>query len=144
MNQIVDMEYIKFDGKGKKERKVYLSDKFKPMFQEYLKDREIELNKKGEKSDYLLLGRNGNKFSNNAIENIVKKYGKIAGIRFEDISPHVLRHTAATLKYKYGKVDIRGLQVYLGHSKLDTTQIYVDVDEEQMKKTANSFSVVGL
>ena len=46
-------------------------------------------------------------------------------------SVHKLRHTAATLMYRYGIVDIRALLVLLGHDSISTTQIYTHVDEQQ-------------
>ena len=48
-------------------------------------------------------------------------------------SVHKLRHTAATLMYRYGNVDIRALQVLLGHDSISTTQIYTHVDDQQVK-----------
>ena len=46
---------------------------------------------------------------------------------------HKLRHTAATLMYKYGNVDIRALQELLGHESISTTEIYTHVDNEQIR-----------
>ncbi|MFR1214494.1 MAG: tyrosine-type recombinase/integrase [Acutalibacteraceae bacterium] len=47
---------------------------------------------------------------------------------------HKLRHTAATLMYQYGEVDIRVLKDILGHENLGTTEIYTHISDEQMKK----------
>ena len=48
------------------------------------------------------------------MELLVKKYIKSAGLDYDKFTPHKLRHTAATLMYKYGNVDIRSLQKILG------------------------------
>ncbi len=61
-----------------------------------------------------------------------------AGIDTKVYSVHKLRHTAATLMYKYGHVDIRNLQQILGHQSVSTTQIYTHVDDEQLQNAVNS------
>ena len=48
-------------------------------------------------------------------------------------SVHKLRHTAATLMYQYGNVDIRALQELLGHESISTTEIYTHVDNKQIR-----------
>ena len=58
---------------------------------------------------------------------------RIAGIDPNKYSVHKLRHTAATLMYKYGNVDIRALQVLLGHESVSTTEIYTHVDSDQIR-----------
>ena len=57
---------------------------------------------------------------------------KKIGLGGQGYSPHKLRHTAATLMYQKGGVDIRTLQAILGHSDLGTTQIYTHVASEQV------------
>jgi site-specific recombinase XerD len=58
---------------------------------------------------------------------------KKAGLDTEKYSTHKLRHTAATLMYKHGDVDIRALQQILGHSNISTTQIYTHVDDKRLR-----------
>ena len=53
-------------------------------------------------------------------------------------STHKLRHTAATLMYQHGNVDIRVLKDILGHANLGTTQIYTHVSDRQIKKAVDS------
>ena len=53
-------------------------------------------------------------------------------------SVHKLRHTAATLMYQYGNVDIRALQELLGHESIATTQIYTHVNNEQVRNAVDS------
>ncbi|MDD2427668.1 MAG: tyrosine-type recombinase/integrase, partial [Eubacteriales bacterium] len=61
-----------------------------------------------------------------------KKYLVTAGLDPKRYSTHKLRHTAATLMYQYGEVDIRSLQAILGHYAAATTEIYTHVDNKQL------------
>ena len=61
-----------------------------------------------------------------------------AGIDHKKYSVHKLRHTAATLMYQYGNVDIRALQILLGHESISTTQIYTHVNNEQVRTAVES------
>ena len=67
---------------------------------------------------------------------IVKKYLGIANLD-EKISPHKLRHTAATLMYTHGEVDIRTLQEILGHESVATTEIYTHINNSKLKDAVN-------
>ena len=58
-------------------------------------------------TDALFISRNGGRLTTRAIQNVVKKHIIAAGLNPEGLSTHKLRHTAATLMYKYGHVDIR-------------------------------------
>ena len=65
---------------------------------------------------------------------MVKKYLGEAGLEYKNYSTHKLRHTAATLMYQSGEVDIRVLKDILGHAQLNTTQIYTHVSNEHMEE----------
>lgn len=86
----------------------------------------------------LLISINNNRISTRAIQNIVKKYVVSSGLNPKSISTHKLRHTAATLMYKYGRVDIRSLQQILRHESVATTEIYTHIDEHQLQSAVNS------
>ena len=64
---------------------------------------------------------------------MVNKYLEMAGFGSRGLSVHKLRHTAATLMYQSGKVDIRILKDVLGHEQLNTTQIYTHVVSKNLK-----------
>ena len=68
---------------------------------------------------------------------MVKKYLEKSGLGNKHYSTHKLRHTAATLMYRSGKVDVRVLKDILGHEQLNTTQIYTHVSNESMKNAMN-------
>ena len=69
------------------------------------------------------------------VDNALNKIGLGGG---DGYSVHKLRHTAATLMYQYGDVDIRVLKEILGHESLATTEIYTHLSSSQMEKAANS------
>ena len=72
------------------------------------------------------------------VQDIVKQELKLAGIDSTKYSAHKLRHTAATLMYKYGNVDIRALQELLGHESISTTEIYTHVDNDQIRNAVEN------
>lgn len=69
---------------------------------------------------------------------MLNKNSELHGIDSNKYSVHKLRHTAATLMYQYGQVDIRALQEVLGHESIATTQIYTHVDNEQVRNAFES------
>ena len=83
-------------------------------------------------SPALFISRNKQCVTPSTVQGIIKKYVALAGLDSMKISTHKLRHTAATLMYKYGHVDIRSLQLVLGHESIATTEIYTHIDEQQL------------
>ncbi|BAK81192.1 tyrosine recombinase XerC [Candidatus Arthromitus sp. SFB-rat-Yit] len=123
-------------GKGNKERIIYLNEMVLNSIKNYLKDRNKYRIKESFKNA-LFISSVGQRISNRAVEEMVKKHVKNSSID-KKITPHKLRHTSATLMFKYGKVDIRTLQKVLGHENISTTQIYTHVDDEGIKNAFNS------
>jgi len=122
-------------GKGNKERTIYLNAACKKALDAYLKVRPVD----GVKDkNALFLSSRKQRISNKTVQHIVKKYIKAAGLDPERYSTHKLRHTAATLMYKHGNVDIRALQEILGHESIATTEIYTHVDSQQLKNAVES------
>ena len=97
-----------------------------------IKELEKYLKKGGDsESEYVFSGPNGAISARN-VQDIVKNASKRAGIH-KKVSPHTLRHCFATHLLESG-VDIRKIQELLGHSNLQTTQIYTRVSKEELKK----------
>ena len=69
---------------------------------------------------------------------IVKNTLEKAGMKDRELSTHKLRHTAATLMYQYGNVDVLAIKEMLGHESLSTTQIYTHIMDEQLQKAADA------
>lgn len=122
-------------GKGNKERTVYLNRACVNAIKEYLELRP----KEGIKTDKLnskkalFLSERKERISRRTVQHIVDKELLAAGLDTKKYSTHKLRHTAATLMYQYGNVDIRALQEVLGHESISTTEIYTHVANKQVR-----------
>ncbi len=116
-------------GKGQKERTIYLNGACIASMEAYLPDR---IEPKKEDKDALFISRLGKRVTPRAVQNIIKKYILSAGLDPDRYSTHKLRHTAATLMYQYGQVDIRSLQALLGHASVATTEIYTHIDQRAL------------
>lgn len=127
---------LRIIGKGNKERMVFLNDLCMDAINSYLAVRPNDIVKPNSR-DALFISSQGNRISNRMVELLAKKYFKLAGIDSELYSPHKLRHTAATLMYRDGGVDIRTLQELLGHASLSTTQIYTHIRNDDLKAAAD-------
>ncbi|HFD0809969.1 TPA: tyrosine recombinase XerC [Clostridium perfringens] len=138
----IEIEKIKGDtltiiGKGNKERTVYLNEASISAIENYLKNRNDSKATK-EAKKYLFLSSKYRPINKRSVEILVKKHIENAGFKDQKYTPHKLRHTAATLMYKYGNVDIRSLQNILGHENISTTQIYTHVDDETLREAVKT------
>lgn len=128
-------DHFNIIGKGNKERTVYLTDNCLQLIYSYILVRAKYI---GEKDiDALFISTRKKRISNRAVQSTIDKYLKKAGFDTSIYSTHKLRHTAATLMYKYGNVDIRALKDILGHSNVSTTQIYTHLDDDDLKNAVN-------
>ena len=124
-------------GKGNKERTIYLNKACINAINDYLKVRPHDGIKYDDR-DALFLSKRKERISNRMVQEIVKRELAKSGLDINKYSTHKLRHTAATLMYQYGNVDIRALQVLLGHQNISTTQIYTHVENEQVRNAVES------
>lgn len=127
-------------GKGNKERTVYLNDTCLKAIDAYKKVRILRTPNICSESDKdaLFISRKNKRISKRTVEVLVKKYVKKANLDSDKYTPHKLRHTAATLMYKYGNVDIRSLQQILGHESVSTTQIYTHIDDDKLRQAVKA------
>lgn len=121
-----ELTQVKVLGKGNKERMIYLNDAARRAVAAYLR---IRLDPKYIRTsdNALFLSARQQRISVKTVQWIIYKYLDMAGLGNRGLSVHKLRHTAATLMYQSGKVDIRVLKDILGHEQLNTTQIYTHV-----------------
>lgn len=122
-------------GKGNKERIVYLNNSCLNAINSYLAvlNSGEKIKRSDKEKDALFLNRNGKRIGARRVEQIVEDCLKQAGLDGMGISPHKLRHTAATLLYQDAGVDIRVLKELLGHESLSTTEIYTHVSNKQIE-----------
>ena len=122
-------------GKGSKERVIYLNDASRQAVASYLQARGVrEIKEK----NALFISNRGTRVSKQTVQHIVYKYLAKAGLEYRHLSTHKLRHTAATLMYQEGHVDVRVLKEILGHEQLNTTQIYTHVNNEQVREAMDA------
>jgi integrase/recombinase XerD len=124
-------------GKGNKERTVYLNKACLNAISDYILERNT-MEILNEHKDALFISERKSRINKRTVEKIVKKYIEQAGLDRDKYTPHKLRHTAATLMYKHGNVDIRSLQKILGHENISTTQIYTHVDDEKLRQAVKA------
>lgn len=115
-------------GKGQKERVVPLNERALSLIVNYLTEARPSLLNENT-SNFLFIRKGGESLSRQSIWKIIKKYAGLVGIK--DLSPHKLRHSFATHLLE-GGINLRALQLLLGHADLSTTEIYMSVDKKRL------------
>ena len=115
---------IRIMGKGRKERIVFYGEYAKDILDKYL---DIRNNS----NEYLIQNNKGNKITSRGIEKIIDKVVSVACIN-NNVSPHTFRHTFATHLLNSG-CEIKSVQELLGHSSLNTTEVYTHITSEYLK-----------
>jgi len=129
-----EMKSLRVTGKGAKERIIYLNEACQAALSEYLPLRLAEKNGHSDREKALFLSSRNTRISVKTVQWMVYKYLDLAGLGDRHLSVHKLRHTAATLMYQSGEVDVRILKDILGHEQLNTTQIYTHVSNAGMEE----------
>lgn len=128
-------------GKGNKQRVIYLNDACIYAINKY---REVRPNDGVKDKNAFFLSRLKRRISRETVQKIVYKYLDKIGLGSDGYSVHKLRHTAATLMYQYGNVDIRTLQDFLGHENLSTTEIYTHISSQKLKEASDANPLSGV
>jgi site-specific recombinase XerD len=123
---------VRILGKGNKERILYFNDACRTALEEYIPLREQQ-KVATENENALFLSRLGKRIDVRRVQQMVDKYLELSGLGNRGLSVHKLRHTAATLMYSKGGVDVRVLKEILGHEQLNTTQIYTHVSNSEVE-----------
>ena len=128
-----EITFVRVIGKGSKERVIYLNRAAQDAVKAYMR---IRLDPKYiHTSDRaFFLSSRQTRISPKTVQYIVNKYLEMSGLGTKGYSVHKLRHTAATLMYQSGQVDIRVLKDILGHEQLNTTQIYTHLVSRNMEE----------
>ena len=135
LSDIKSDKTLRLTGKGNKERIIYLNDACLSSIEQYLRVRPRN-NLKDRNA--LFISKFNKRISPKTVQYIVKKYLARIELDQQGYSVHKLRHTAATLMYQHGEVDIRILKDILGHSNLGTTEIYTHVSNKQIEKAVSA------
>lgn len=138
-----DLSKVTVRGKGNKERLLYLNDMARKAVADYLRVRLDSKYIRTSDKAFFLSSRE-QRISNKTVQWMVHKYFGLAGLGYKKYSVHKLRHTAATLMYQSGEVDIRILKEVLGHEQLNTTQIYTHVVNRNLKDAVDSNPLADL
>lgn len=138
VSEVSNLKYTNIDlnsgnvrviGKGNKERTIQICDaEVKMALKEYFSLFKDEIYK----NKWIFINRLGNKFTEQSISNMIKKYQQAANIN-QYLTPHMFRHSFATMLLEEG-VDIRYIQGMLGHASISTTQIYTQINMKQQRK----------
>jgi integrase/recombinase XerD len=121
----LDDRVVLVTGKGAKQRLVPMGGKAVAALSRWLPDR-LTLIRRGQRGDPLFLNLRGRRLSRQGVFDVVRANARRAGIEGVEVSPHVLRHSAATHMVEAG-ADLRTVQEILGHATISTTQIYTKV-----------------
>lgn len=135
-NVNLDIGFLRCIGKGNKERIIPLGKKAIHSINRYLEFSRPHFLKK-KVSDFIFVGRGGNRLSRQSVWKLIKRYAKEAKIK-KSIKVHTLRHSFATHLLERG-ADLRSVQEMLGHSNISTTQIYTHIDKERLKTIHKMF-----
>ncbi len=135
----IDLQDIDFEanvikirfGKGSKQRLIPLGSNLKKSIESYVIQVRSNL-VKSKICDSLLLNARGQRLSRQSIWMVISNYAKEYGIK--DLTPHTLRHAFATHLLE-GGADVRVVQELLGHSSINTTQIYTHVTVDKLRET---------
>jgi len=127
--QDIQDDALRVLGKGNKVRIVYLNDACKSAVTAYMRVRPHD----GVKDKALFLSSRNQRISPKTVQHMVYAYLDKAGLGDRGLSVHKLRHTAATLMYQNGHVDLLLLKEILGHENLGTTEIYTHISDDAAK-----------
>ena len=127
-----ELAHVRVLGKGSKERIIYLNGACKTVLADYLMNYRLIEKNRNVSDKALFLSNREKRISDKMVQAMVYKYLDLSGLGSKHYSVHKLRHTAATLMYQSGNVDIRVLKDILGHEQLNTTQIYTHLSDKNM------------
>ena len=120
-------------GKGNKQRMLYLNQACVQALTDYLRVRPVDA-LHGDDRDALFISHLNKRLGRQSVQLMVYKYLDKIGLQGQHYSVHKLRHTAATLMYQHGNIDVLVIKDVLGHENLATTEIYTHIANKQIQE----------
>ena len=136
-NLYLDVEFIKVEGKGNKERLIPIGQQAIKYLNIYLNEVRIHQPIKNGKEDFVFLNRRGSPLSRVMIFLIIKDLASKINLN-KEISPHTFRHSFASHLVE-GGADLRAVQDMLGHESITTTEIYTHIDKEYLQSIITQY-----
>lgn len=132
----LEMGFIRVRGKGSKERIVPVTDFVSRMIEDYIRSTRLDL-LKDTNTEQLFLTNRGRGFTRQGLWKMIKKYALLSGIN-KTITPHTFRHSFATHLIENG-ADLRAVQELLGHTDINTTQIYTQISNVKIREMYKTY-----
>ncbi len=136
-NLFLDVEFIKVEGKGNKERLIPIGEQAIKFLKIYLEEIRVHQTIKPGMEDYVFLNRRGNPLSRVMIFIIIKDLAEKIRLK-KDVSPHTFRHSFASHLVE-GGADLRAVQDMLGHESISTTEIYTHIDKDYLQSIITQY-----
>lgn len=136
-NLFLDVEFIKVEGKGNKERLIPIGQQAIQYLKIYLNEVRVHTPVKAGNEDYVFLNRRGAALSRVMIYIIIKDLATKINLQ-KEISPHTFRHSFASHLVE-GGADLRAVQDMLGHESITTTEIYTHIDKDYLQSVITQY-----
>lgn len=136
-NLHLEVEFIKIEGKGNKERLIPIGNQARKYLKIYLEESRPHLPIKTGNEDYVFLNRRGASLSRVMVFIIIKDLAAKISLN-KKISPHTFRHSFASHLVE-GGADLRAVQDMLGHESITTTEIYTHIDKDYLQSIITQY-----
>lgn len=136
-NLHLEVEFIKIEGKGNKERLIPIGKQAIKYLKSYLEEVRPNLPIKSGNEDFVFLNRRGAPLTRVMVFIIIKDLAAKIGLK-KKISPHTFRHSFASHLVE-GGADLRAVQDMLGHESITTTEIYTHIDKDYLQSIITQY-----
>lgn len=136
-NLYLEIEFIKVEGKGNKERLIPIGNQAMKQLKIYLNEVRVHQTIKPQFEDYVFINNRGTSLTRVMVFLIIKKLATAIGLK-KKISPHTFRHSFASHLVE-GGADLRAIQDMLGHESITTTEIYTHIDKDYLQSVITQY-----
>lgn len=136
-NLYLDVEFIKVEGKGNKERLIPIGSQAIKYLKIYINEIRPHIKVKLGQEDFVFLNKRGASLSRVMVFIVIKELATKIGLQ-KNISPHTFRHSFASHLVE-GGADLRAVQDMLGHESITTTEIYTHIDREYLQSVITQY-----